>query len=154
MSLISYKELPIDAYKVTSGTNFYFLKERKKKLTLENIEIPIGLTYLIYSPFSVCYFERKVSEKFDVKEYKDLIRQGRIFILPTEEDKDNTTKMLNSLNLNYQQLQDYIKALFLFEYYRYEGVFDVHKREQQQRIGLYLKKIERNVQNNLELKNN
>lgn len=134
--------LPEDCVKVESGISFYLLKNNKKVLNLDNIEIPTGLVYYIFSPKRK-YYEREVGENFDVRQLKDFIKQGRVFIKYDAEYVESLLKMLAITSLSYAETYNYIKSLFLIKHYRMLTAVDPTKAENIARLKLYTQKLEK-----------
>lgn len=150
MEIKEHKELPDNAMLVTSGIQFYLLKDRKKILSLENIEIPLGLTYYVYSPLRECYYERIVNDRFDIKsaKLKDLIKFGRIYIGCDSGYNQMLERTLSSTNLEYKHTYEYIKALFLLEFYSREMIADNTKVAEVDRLKKYITHVKSSIVSN------
>jgi hypothetical protein len=58
---------------------FYRLKDRKKVWHEDNIELNIGVKYLIHSPYSNKYFEKVIHEHTNVGDLEQKLYEGNIY---------------------------------------------------------------------------
>jgi hypothetical protein len=77
-----YNELPDNFRPCTDLHQFYQLKPGKKEWKKENVQLIVGLEYLIYSPDTKKYELYKVNhEFFHVKNLIQYMQDGNLFII-------------------------------------------------------------------------
>jgi hypothetical protein len=97
------ESLPETAFRCRSVMEFYRLKPKKKKHTSDNIEINEGCMYLLKATRSDRYYLRNIHATSDPYSLIDRIRQGKIWLLYTEEVAEAVRKSVESSGLGYSK---------------------------------------------------
>jgi len=97
------ESLPESAFKCRSVLEFYRLKPKKKKHSKDNVEINSGCMYLIKATRSERYYIRNISEVSDPYLLEDRIKEGKIWLLYTEDVAEAIRKSVESSGLGYSK---------------------------------------------------
>ena len=76
-----YEILPAGSVRCKVYTQFYRLKSKAKTWKEENIELRMGMYFLIFSPTANKFFLRQVHEGFNPKELRDYIRDKNLYLI-------------------------------------------------------------------------
>lgn len=76
-----YTSLPDGAKRCLTYTQFYRLKQNAKTWKKDNIELQVGMYFLIYSPESNVYFLRQVHDTFNPDNVKRYIADKNLYLI-------------------------------------------------------------------------
>ena len=80
---------------------FYRLKHRKKVAYSGNIELRIGLRYLIWSRYARCYYERRVDDLTSPENIEYYGKRGWLYLWPDEENKEEIREDVKKHKMGY-----------------------------------------------------
>ena len=99
-----HKRLPEGTVKVRYEAQFYRLKPRKKVAYSANIELHIGLRYLIWSRYARCFYERVVDDNTLPENISYYTKPGILFLWPTEENRQEIKEDVAKHKTSYWQM--------------------------------------------------
>ncbi len=76
-----YKILPEGAERCKMYTQFYRLVNGAKRWKKENIELRVGMYFIIYSPGANKYFLRQVHDALDPERFKQYIKDRNLYLI-------------------------------------------------------------------------
>jgi len=119
--------MPENAFKCRHWLEFYRLKERKRKHTLDNIEINEGCFYLIKATRSERWYVREITQFTEPQSLTDKIREENIFLLYTEEIAESIRSDVESSGLSYHKFLVRAEAAMMEEVVKRESYYDTGK---------------------------
>lgn len=104
----AYYELPPQGFLlVTSPSEFFTLKQGKRKWIKDNIEVVVGSEMLVYSEHMGRYYIREVKDYHNPYEFENLmkmIRKGRVHIKYSQECANKIKAQFMSTDLTYNSM--------------------------------------------------
>lgn len=123
-----YVDVPPDnSFKCRHWLEFYRLKERKRKHTLDNIEINDGCFYLIKATRSERWYVREITQFTDPQSLTDKIREGGILLLYTEEIAESIREDVEGSGLSYYKFLERADASMKEEMVKRDNYYDTGK---------------------------
>jgi len=88
-----YTDLPKNFIKCTNINDFFKLKKGKRNRIKENLEVIIGMEYLVYSPTSKLYYYKTIHEYTNMWQLYAYFKDANVYIY-TDEIRVEKTKLL------------------------------------------------------------
>ena len=142
-----YEAIP-DGYNIViSPSEFFCLKQGKRKFIMENIDVVDGCSMVVYSPHSGRYYLRTIhpyTSPYEQSALMEIIRKKRVFIKYTPEIRAEINKQYQREKIHYASLVVINELTIELDYHAKWGKFRDDRYSNRARIELDIERLSKN----------